>query len=328
MTLFVITAHLKVQYLLIHKMRKRARTVLQSSLTILEGKVQKYQIGDVLVTWKGNKIFFKKNRCIDLFSNNTKTDDHEIIGFDIKLVDLKKHCTGELLQKNGLIELYQTDRGLFLVHHWTTCRFAFGFYVEDLEKGDIVPCYVNPYAENINSMSITRFITGSGLHSKLLQKGALVFHSSYIDWDGEAILFAGPSGTGKSTQADLWKEYANADIINGDRALLRKKDDIWHAYGYPCCGSSDICKNRTLPLKAIVILEKGEKNEVHELTMGQKYRALFTGSEMYLWYEKEMELVNKLVEEIIKDVRVLKLVCRPDEDAVEVLKTVLEENNE
>lgn len=66
-----------------------------------------------------------------------------------------------------------------------------------------------------------------GLHHKLLQQDALVIHASYIEFMGRGILFLGPSGTGKSTQARLWNEHAGAPILNGDRALLRQKDGIW-----------------------------------------------------------------------------------------------------
>lgn len=30
-------------------------------------------------------------------------------------------------------------------------------------------------------------------------------HASVINWKDKGILFSAPSGTGKSTQADLWK---------------------------------------------------------------------------------------------------------------------------
>ena len=229
------------------------------------------------------------------------------------------------MQKNGLYELYDTAEGKFLVFHWAACRFAFGLYAKDLEGGNIIPCYFNPEMKKQIPLATVRFFSCAGLHSKLLQRGALIFHSAYIDWNGKAILFAGHSGVGKSTQAALWGKYAGAEIINGDRTLIRKKNGIWHAYGYPCCGSSDICINRTLPLSLIVLLEQGEENRVTEVSMGGKFRALFIGSEMYLWNEKEMERVTKLAEEILKDVRIVKLVCRPEADAVEVLKAELEE---
>lgn len=294
--------------------------------------MKRYQFGDITIQWKTGNFELNLDEFTELFKINTVDVEedyfsNEII-YETHFEDLRKYKNEKLLQKNGLYELYETVQGRFVIFHWATCRFAFGFYAEDLEKKDMLPVYFNPEMKNQIPLAAVRFFSCAGLHSKLLQKGALVFHSSYIDWNGQAILFAGPSGVGKSTQASLWEQHEDAEIINGDRTLLRRKDGIWHAYGYPCCGSSDICKNRTLPLKAIVILEKGDKNEVQELTMGQKYRALFTGSEMFLWYEKEMERVSRLVEELMKEVRVIKLICRPDEDAVEVLKAALEEKDE
>ena len=44
-------------------------------------------------------------------------------------------------------------------------------------------------------------------------------HSSLIRSHGEGLMFIGPSGIGKTTQAELWHAYRNADIINGDMVL-------------------------------------------------------------------------------------------------------------
>ena len=290
--------------------------------------MKRYQIGDIIIQWKDGNFELESDEFTERFQVIESEEDFlvdEII-YETHFTDLRKYEKETLLQKNGLYELYDTIAGKFLVFHWAICRFGFGLYVKDLEGGNNIPCYFNPEMKEQIPLAAVRFFSCAGLHSKLLQRGALVFHSSYIDWKGKAILFAGHSGVGKSTQAALWGKYAGAEIINGDRTLIRKKDGIWHAYGYPCCGSSDICINRTLPLLAIVLLEQGEENQVTEVSMGKKFRALFTGSEMYLWNEKEMERVTKLAEEILKDVRIVRLVCRPEEEAVEVLKAELEEN--
>lgn len=292
--------------------------------------MKQYQLGDIIIRWKDGSFELE----LDEFAKQFLVEDAEAeryldkIIYETCYVELEKIKNEKLLQKNGLYELYETKQGKFLLFHWATCRFAFGFYIDDLENGNVVTCYFNPKMKNQIPLAAVRFFSCAGLHSKLLQRGALVFHSSYLDWNGQAVLFAGPSGAGKSTQASLWEQYADAEIINGDRTLLRRKDGTWHAYGYPCCGSSDICINRTLPLSSIVLLEQGEENKVQEMTMSQKYRALLTGSEMYLWYEKEMERVSQLVEEIMKEVRIIKLICRPDANAVEVLKRALEESDE
>lgn len=150
-------------------------------------------------------------------------------------------------------------------------------------------------------------------------------HASYIDWNGQAILFAAASGTGKSTQAALWERYAGAEILNGDRVLLREREQIWNAYGYPCCGSSDICVNRNLPLRAIVILEQGSENQVSEIPAGEKIRTLLAGIEVYRWSIREIDKALELAEQIARKVPVVKFVCRPEEGAVTVLKNYLEE---
>lgn len=88
------------------------------------------------------------------------------------------------------------------------------------------------------------------LERRMLQKDSFILHSAYIRHRGRAILFSAPSGTGKSTQASLWAQYAGAEIINGDRALLQKVQDCWMARGLaglrhvghlPKCGCAAEC---------------------------------------------------------------------------------------
>ena len=76
-------------------------------------------------------------------------------------------------------------------------------------------------------------------------------HASVINWKDKGILFSAPSGTGKSTQADLWKKYEGAEVINGDRALIRKEKGDFTVYGYPYAGTSKIYTNFSAPIKAI-----------------------------------------------------------------------------
>ena len=46
----------------------------------------------------------------------------------------------------------------------------------------------------------------SGIFRMLAKRGGVVLHSSYVlTKQGEALLFSAPSGTGKSTQAELWR---------------------------------------------------------------------------------------------------------------------------
>ena len=69
--------------------------------------------------------------------------------------------------------------------------------------------------------SVRAVLEAAGLFDIFADLGMLVLHSAYIVTSaGEAILFSGPSGVGKSTQAALWERCAGARVVNGDRALV------------------------------------------------------------------------------------------------------------
>ena len=75
----------------------------------------------------------------------------------------------------------------------------------------------------------------------------------------------------------------------------------------------------------IVLLEQGQENKVTECTMSQKIRALISGIEVFVWNEKEIEQALQLATAIAASIPVVKFSCRPDADAVNVLKEYWEE---
>lgn len=157
------------------------------------------------------------------------------------------------------------------------------------------------------------------LEKTMNEYGRLLLHSSFIETSQDAVLFTAPSGTGKSTQADLWKQYKSASIINGDRAGLWKEKGIWMAGGVPWCGTSGICINREMPLKAVVIVRQGKRNELIDVRMGVKFRALMEQTTINPW-NKEMYIntQNQLLD-LCQSIPVYWLSCLPDQEAVDIL---------
>ena len=78
------------------------------------------------------------------------------------------------------------------------------------------------------------------LERRLIARDSLILHCAYMVYQGEAILFSAPSETGKTTQANLWEKYRGSRTVNGDRALLGKRDGRWTAQGWPVCGTSEV----------------------------------------------------------------------------------------
>lgn len=163
----------------------------------------------------------------------------------------------------------------------------------------------------------------SGIFRMLAEHDGVVLHSSYIITQrGEALLFSAPSGTGKSTQAELWRSYAGAKVINGDRALVKAENGVT-ANGILFSGTSGISENVTAPLRAIVLLRQSEKNEIRSISGKEAFMRLLPQCSYYPDEEENLRLVTGILAEIISAVPVYDFGCVPDESAVSALSEVL-----
>ncbi len=159
----------------------------------------------------------------------------------------------------------------------------------------------------------------------LLRRQALVLHSAFIYYEGEAILFTAPSGTGKSTQADLWRQFAGAEVINGDRSvvLYNEERQRFEAAGLPFCGSSGINKVGQFPLKAVVFLDQAPENEAQKM---ETYRAsvrLFGEMSINQWNGDAVQKSLELIDRLTAEVPMIHFACNMDPDAVTCLQEIL-----
>lgn len=159
----------------------------------------------------------------------------------------------------------------------------------------------------------------------IVARGGFLLHASFIRWEDRAILFTAPSGTGKSTQAELWRKYRGAEVINGDRAAVTLENGRVMAHGIPYCGTSGICGQAKLQVVAIVYLRQGPENRIEPLTGLRAFRRLWEGCSVQLWEEADVARCSRTVTEAIQRVDVVHLTCTPEEKAVQVLEAYLEE---
>lgn len=161
------------------------------------------------------------------------------------------------------------------------------------------------------------------LEQILLQYDAVVLHSSYVAFDNKGIVFSAPSGTGKSTQADLWEKYVHATVINGDRSVLRKKSGIWNVYGCPMCGTSGIHKQGCEPLTNIIMLSQGKENRAVKISGKEAFCKIYPEITCPKWDSRFIGHVMDLLDEIIREVSVWHYSCTKEKEAVFTLKRLL-----
>lgn len=156
----------------------------------------------------------------------------------------------------------------------------------------------------------------------LLPFRTLIFHASYIGYHGEGILFTAPSGTGKSTQAELWRVHRGAEVINGDKAGVRLEERPM-VHGVPFSGTSGICENVSLPLRAIVVLSQAPENTVRRLRPSEAVAALCGNVFVDQAVPEEWQTARNLLLDLAAAVPVYALACTPDVRAVEELERAM-----
>ena len=148
-------------------------------------------------------------------------------------------------------------------------------------------------------------------------------HSSLIDYKGKGILFLGPSGIGKTTQAELWNNYRDALIINGDIVFVQETEENFLGWGTPWHGSSPYCENTSVPVHAMIVLKQESENSIRELTGFEKVTAVSNNVFYPQWLENGMELCLETLDHLLSAIPVYELSCRPDEEAVRLTEETL-----
>ena len=153
----------------------------------------------------------------------------------------------------------------------------------------------------------------------LVSRGVILFHGSAVSLDGEVYLFTAKSGTGKSTHTRLWREVFGdrAVMINDDKPLIVVCDGGATVYGTPWNGKHKLGINSSAPLKAICVLERGEKNEIREEMPSAVFPEIL--SQTYR-FSDVVGMTNTLaiLDKMLKQVKVYRLHCNMDREAAEV----------
>ena len=144
-----------------------------------------------------------------------------------------------------------------------------------------------------------------------------VMHGTVISTSGTGYMITASSGTGKTTRAKLWvKHIPDSQIVNGDKPLIRITDDAAYAYGTPWCGKHRLGNDICVPLRALCVLERGERNEITSIDkkealpmlLQQSYRPSDIGA-----LQKTVSLISKMSE----TVSFFRLKCNMDPEAAD-----------
>lgn len=282
--------------------------------------------------WLGFEIAKVKIRC-----NNEQNDimqqelPYTNFKMDLETVDISlyyKICKklpnpqGKLIYQDERNQIYSSSMILRYIGNYSKrdslmiAESCIQYDESDKRKYEI-------YLVEERGLSTKTLFRGMGLEFLMAVNRRIMLHSSFIVWKGKGIVFTAPPGTGKSTQAELWKKYRQGtEIINGDRSILAcdSSDEIPMVYSLPFCGSSKIALNKNVPLGAIVVLRQGKTNKIQRLAKREAVSFIFSECTISPWDKECMENTLDVLLDIVQRIPVYYFSCLPCSSAVDVLE--------
>lgn len=230
---------------------------------------------------------------------------------------LKLPMPEEIIYRGQNLVVAKSDCSLRYYH---TYNYIPHSMTEEFSKSKYTIHLLNEFKKYISDNEVNQYFFPDLMHLDrvLIDDGFFVLHSSYIEVNGIAILFTARSGGGKSTQAELWKKYKGARIINGDKSIIGKKNNEWYVYGIPFSGSSKDCLNESYPLKAIVILSKASENNLVEIGV-RGFQMLLSQIIINRWDREFCSTIMDSVGNMCSEIPIYHYSCTKESDAVEVL---------
>ena len=278
---------------------------------------QKYCIGDFVFQIITEEIiqfpeFFQQFQVQD--------DTPEMCTYTLLLVKELPEVLGECIARREDIEIFREENREIRRLRFAGDTKAYGLYRE-IEENQIM-CYVQREFQTFLVVD-TVFMSLFAMEKQMLKENGMIFHCSVVRTEKNVLLFSGPSGIGKSTQAALWEKYRDAEIINGDRTLLQWTEDGWYARGWPVCGSSGICRKESVRARAIIFLRQDSSNYGRRLSGLAAVKNVVEQVTVNSWNRDGVQRVWELAEKLIRSVPVYEYCCNQSKKAVKGLEDLL-----
>lgn len=228
--------------------------------------------------------------------------DHRMVLHGTTLLPVQGSVNGWVMEKKS--DLFDVS---YCIRSMPQFRLVYG-------RGDAVDIY----AENTD---IHNFKIGAQYALMLSMADCCVgLHGVTVVCGNQVLILSAPSGTGKTTLANLLCRYTHSAVVNGDFALLSvDKTGALTFEPTPFCGSSGISRNVRLHVDRILFLEQAAENRLVPMSAREAYTHLMSNIFIPVWDMKLTGRIKEHVFHIVEHIPIDRYAFSPDPMAAELL---------
>jgi hypothetical protein len=250
----------------------------------------------------GGNTFLPK---FDSFEVAGPGEDTVVIRHHFSLPDFEPSQLGELVVRRGPWAIFQKDGSWIYLGVMPQSDldnpYQVAIFNSDHSRGDIHH-RDDAHFRDGGMATLTGFPSDQIVLTQVLaDRQGFYLHSSGAIMGGQALLFAGRSGAGKSTMIKQLQD--KVEVLCDDRNIVRRwADDFW-AFGTWSHGELPVVSTSSAPLRAILFLEQAKENRIERiedrresvrLLLASLVRALETPD----WWQKTLTLIENVAREV------------------------------
>lgn len=186
-------------------------------------------------------------------------------------------------------------------------------------------CEIKLNRLSVKDLAMQEYVLSGVIFMEIaLMEGYLPLHASAVSFDDEAILFAGRSTVGKSTQSTMWRFFFKdrVELINDDKPLIFVKSGMLFVSGSPFSGKDSLSRNIVRRLRAIVFLEKENAPFIEHLDSKTKIELIFRNT-INIGHAETIDNIVSIISKIVEEVDIVRFYATKGFESVEYLEKYL-----
>ncbi|MCI5149469.1 MAG: hypothetical protein D3916_08795 [Candidatus Electrothrix sp. MAN1_4] len=286
-----------------------------------------YTLGGIYIGVKVDCQCFQEHSCSlekKRFIYSADCEKHSVTNRDIsvRFALLDQKVSPQPINKifsQKLSDFYTTRTGYVQFFYLTAAKKELAWTLKidhTFSQFDYFICADKVKVLDFFDLSVRLFL----LQHSLIERKGLIVHAAGGSVQGKGIIFAAPSGTGKSTLSGLLQHGTQTRLFSEERLIIRSIKDQWHVWGTPWHGEGNIAQNESAPLSALLFLKQSKQTKITQLSRSDGlYRLIQTVS--IPWYSKKWtDKGLARCEALVQEMPMFELAFRPDQTAVQAVE--------